>query len=68
MEKDESGWTVLHIACQKGHLNVVKVIESHLDPDKLQKMYDIEGNTLLHLACQSNSKDVVLHLLNKSRD
>ena len=68
MEKDESGWTILHIACQKGHLNVVKAIESHVDPNKLQKMYDIcdkEGNTLLHLACQSNSKDVVLHLLNK---
>ena len=68
MEKDESGLTVLHLACQKGHLNVVKVIESHLDPDKLQKMCDIcdkEGNSLLHLACQSNSKYVVLHLLNE---
>ena len=68
MIKDGSGRTVLHLAYRKGHLEVVKLIESQLDPEKLQEMYghyDNEGNTLLHLACQSQETNVVLHLVDK---
>ena len=68
MLKDGHGRTVLHLAYQKGHLNIVLVIESHLDTDKLQEIYELsdnDGNTLLHLACQSQDKNVVLHLIHK---
>ena len=68
MLKDGHGRTVLHLAYQKGHLNIVQVIESHLDSDKLQEIYELcdnDGNTLLHLACQSQDKNAVLHLIHK---
>ena len=68
MMKDASERTVLHLAYQKGHLKVVELIESQLDPEQLQNMYrlhDNEGNTVLHLACQSQEKNVVLHLVDK---
>ena len=68
--KDGSGKTVLHIACLFGHLSIVQVVESHLDQEKLQEMYELcdnEGNTLLHLACQSQTKNVVQHLVHKGR-
>ena len=70
MVKDGNGRTVLHLACQKGHLSIVQVIESQLDPEKLQEIYklcDNEGNTVLHLACQSQKKTVVRHLVDKRR-
>ena len=70
MLKDGSGRTVLHLACQNGHLNVVKLIEFYFDPEELKKMYELcdsEGNTLLHLACQYQKKNVVLHLVKKGR-
>ena len=68
--KDGSGKTALHLACHCGHLNIVQVIESHLDQEKLQELYELcdnEGNTLLHLACQSQTKNVVQHLVHKGR-
>ena len=70
MVKDECGRTVLHLACQKGHLNIVQVIESHLDTEKLQEMYklcDNEGNTVLHFACQSQKENIVRYLVDKRR-
>lgn len=70
MVKDGSGKTVLHLACQNGHLNVVQGIETHLDLAKLQEIYEIcdnNGNTPLHLACQSQKKKVVIHLVDKKR-
>ena len=65
MLKDGHGKTVLHLACQNGHLNIVQVIDSYLDSEKIYELCDNDGNTLLHLACQSQNKNVVLHLTNK---
>lgn len=67
MVRDESGKTPLHVACQKGHLNVVKIFKSELDPEKVKKLLDSEENTPLHLACQSNNKDVVLYLADEMK-
>ena len=67
MLKDGHGRTVLHLACQNGHLNIVQVIESHLDSEEIYELCDNDGNTLLHLACQSQNKNVVLHLIDKGR-
>ena len=66
--KDKHGKTLLHLACQNGHLKVVIAIESLLDSDKLSCVYELcdnEGNTLLHLACQHERKNVVQHLINE---
>ena len=70
MVNDGSGRTVLHLACQNGHIKAVQLIETHLDSEKLQEIYEIcdnKGNTPLHLACQSQKKKVVLHLVDKKR-
>ena len=67
MLKDGHGRTVLHLAYQNGHLNIVQVIESHLDSEEIYELCDNDGNTLLHLACQSQNKNVVLHLIDKGR-
>ena len=70
MVNDGSGRTVLHLACQNGHIKAVKLIETHLDSEKLQEIYEIcdnKGNTPLHLACQSQKEKVVLHLVDKRR-
>ena len=64
--KDKHGKTILHLACQHGHLDVVRAIDSLLDSDKLSSVYklcDNEGNTLLHLACRHQRKNVVQHLI-----
>ena len=66
--KDKHGKTILHLACQNGHLKVVIAIESLLDSDKLSCVYELcdnEGNTLLHLACQHQRKNVVQHLIHE---
>ena len=63
---DKNGKTILHLACQNGHLDVVHAIDSLLDSEKRSTIYalcDNEGNTLLHLACQCQSKNVVQHLI-----
>jgi len=63
MLKDGHGKTVLHLACQNGHLHIVQVIETHVDSEEFYELCDNDGNSLLHLACQSQNKDVVLHLI-----
>lgn len=70
MVKDGKGQTVMHLACQNGNLNIVQVIESQLDTEKLQEIYELhdnEGNTVLHLACESQQENIVRHLVDKRR-
>lgn len=65
---DKTGKTILHTACQNGHLKVVDAIDSLFDSEKLSIIYqlcDNEGNSLLHLACQYQKVNVVRRLINK---
>jgi len=65
--KDKNGKTILHLACQNGHLDVVNGLDCLLDPEQLSRIYELcdkEGNTLLHLACQYQKENVVRHLIN----
>lgn len=64
--KDKKGKTILHLACQNGHLDVVNGLDGLLDPEQLSNIYELcdkEGNTLLHLACQYQRENVIRHLI-----
>lgn len=56
-----SGYTALHLACEKGNSSILeKIIKvPGLDVNKI----DCHGNTALHLACQYNKLEVVKILL-----
>ncbi|PHT49120.1 hypothetical protein CQW23_13328 [Capsicum baccatum] len=53
--------TVLHIAANKGHTEVVRVllalVEDHNTNDKLTRMIDASGDTALHKAMRSQHED-----------
>ena len=51
----------LHVACQHGHLEVVKVFD--LQSPKIFDAIDADHNTSLHFACESECVGVVKHLI-----
>ncbi|KAK3818932.1 MAG: hypothetical protein J3Q66DRAFT_179887 [Benniella sp.] len=57
---DSRGYTPLHMACLRGNLEMVKMLQVHT-PIDLQST--IDGSTPLQLACQSGSASVVDFLL-----
>ncbi|KAF9900521.1 hypothetical protein EC991_007212 [Linnemannia zychae] len=57
---DSRGYSPLHMACLRGNLEMVKMLQAHT-PIDLQSI--IDGSTPLQLACQSNSASVVKFLL-----
>ncbi|KAF9120348.1 hypothetical protein BGW39_011484 [Mortierella sp. 14UC] len=57
---DSRGYSPLHMACLRGNLEMVKMLQAHTTID-LQSI--IDGSTPLQLACQSNSASVVEFLL-----
>ena len=61
--KDECGRSLLHIACEKGRLCVVRtlVLNHHLELHD----QDSDGNTPLVLATENGSEEVVLALINE---
>lgn len=78
--RDHNGDTPLHIACRRGHLDIVEVL---LQPIKLEEYlvneYDVpyqripqnldllnyDGFTCLHVAAEHNHVDILLYLLDK---
>ena len=64
--RNSKGQTALHIACSKGHSNVVRMLmfESYyiygLDPH----LVDSDGKTVLHYAAQNGMADIVIPLVN----
>jgi len=57
---DSRGYTPLHMACLRGNLEMVKMLQAHT-PIDIQST--IDGSTPLQLACQSGSASVVNFLL-----
>ncbi|KAF9125050.1 hypothetical protein BGX30_000635 [Mortierella sp. GBA39] len=57
---DSRGYSPLHMACLRGNLDMVQMLQAHT-PIDLQSV--IDGSTPLQLACQSNSGSVVEFLL-----
>lgn len=65
--------TALHLACLKGHDEIVKQLLGHFnDGDNNKKQLldteDEEGNTALHLACENGSVKVVTILEENGAD
>ncbi|KAG0003572.1 hypothetical protein BGZ79_000538 [Entomortierella chlamydospora] len=57
---DSRGYTPLHMACLRGNLEMVQMLEPHTPIDYQSA---IDGSTPLQLACQSSSVSVVEFLL-----
>lgn len=57
---DSRGYSPLHMACLRGNLEMVQMLQAHT-PIDFQSV--IDGSTPLQLACQSNSASVVEFLL-----
>ena len=53
--------TLLHLACQEGHVAIVLYLTSLPKCDKLAKTSN--GSTALHLACKSRSLPILKHLV-----
>ena len=58
-----TGHTMLHVACYKGHLNLVKYLIEHqqLDP----RLTDKDGNNSLHTAARNDQFQVIEYLVNQ---
>ena len=58
--RDSNGETLLHIACKKGHINVVQcLVEKKCDIDNRNR----SGKTPIHIACEAGNLDIVELLL-----
>ena len=65
---DEAGYTLLHWAAERGHIDCVRCL---VDPHTVgtmisETLLDVQescGNTALHLACKHNRHDVAMYLL-----
>lgn len=62
---DQHGWTALHRAAFKGHVDVVKLL---LDHQFNINMKDEKGYTPLHCAIEAGHKEVVELLVNRRAD
>ena len=58
--EDNSGWTPLHVAAQKGHLQVCMLIMDNLDN---KNPGDDEGWTPLHWAAQNNHLKIFISIM-----
>merc|ERR1719510_793004 len=66
--KDKSGNTPLHIACEKGYREIVKIL---IDQKADITIKNINGNLPLHLACKFNSYNhriLIEDLMKKNRE
>ena len=59
--KGRNGYTPLHWACNKGHLEVVRILTSHAECNMEAEARD--SDKPLHLACASGNVDIVQHLV-----
>ena len=65
-EVDNEGKNPLHLACQGGHLMVVKcILESQQYSEDVLEAGDKMGNTPLHLACMGGKRSIVEKLIMK---
>uniref|UniRef100_A0A1X7SNE1 Uncharacterized protein n=1 Tax=Amphimedon queenslandica TaxID=400682 RepID=A0A1X7SNE1_AMPQE len=59
--RDDTQSTLLHIACQKGHVAIVLYLTSLSQCDVSAKTSN--GSTVLHLSCKSRSLPILKHLV-----
>ena len=63
---DSDGWTILHFACEKGKLTLVKhLVENY---PALLTLEDNEGATPLHMAGLSGSVELIEYLISRQCD
>jgi ankyrin repeat protein len=61
-KSDNHGWTPLHISCENGYLEIVKLlIENGVDINK----FDNDGWTSLHTSCENGHLEIVKLLIKK---
>jgi ankyrin repeat protein len=53
---DTSGYTPLHLACDKGHIDIVNIL---LKCNSNVNLCDNNGYTPLHVACDKGHIDIV---------
>ncbi|CAG2228497.1 unnamed protein product [Mytilus edulis] len=58
--KDQKGWSALHVACQNGHIEVIKLL---IDVGMNINDTTNSGSTPLHKACQEGHYETVKFLL-----
>ena len=74
--RTESGGTILHVACDKGEIDLVKkLLEAGADPNVTDKfgftplsVRTSSGGTILHAACDEGDINLVKKLLNAGAD
>ena len=65
MTKDYKNWTVLHIACRNGHLDITHYLISEAHCGPCCKTHD--GSTSLHISCLYGHAHIVQYLLSTGR-
>ena len=61
---DSVGWTPLHWACLKGHVDVVRVLVSEFKANMtIQTLFGGKGYTALHYSCREGHVDIVRTLV-----
>jgi ankyrin repeat protein len=63
--KDGRGWTILHIACKAGHLDVARFVVEDMGAVAMIAAKDNEGATPLRLACSWDKLDVLGYLMER---
>ncbi|CAM0136699.1 unnamed protein product [Umbelopsis sp. WA50703] len=64
-DRDDQGLTALHYACDRGHLDIIKLlVEKGADVNALTK----ENETPLHYACLSEQSDAAQYLIDHGCD
>jgi ankyrin repeat protein len=62
--RDEDGTTPFMMACQQGHMGVVKVLLQHMGKQALQET-DNEGRTALHYAAYGGHEEIAAFLISQ---
>ncbi|MBT4962636.1 MAG: hypothetical protein HON32_00500 [Francisellaceae bacterium] len=66
------GWSIAHLACQNGNLEMLKTIIKSLSNDTVRNEFinkqSDDGSTPLYFACQHNKKDIAEYLLSIGGD
>ena len=60
-QRDNTNKTLLHIATEKGHLNIISYLVEKCSADL--NVIDDRNNTPLHYACNSGLSDIAYYLV-----
>jgi ankyrin repeat protein len=65
-EKNDAGWTALHVAINYGHINIVEYLVNN--GADVEARYGPENNTPLMLATSKGDEEIVRFLLSRGAD